>query len=90
MDIYMDGSLVEIYINERFAMTARIYTAMTCSTGFGAYVGEGGEGKGVMFENVESWVGLRNVWPERPANSSSPLLWDSPEETDDYTWWTGN
>jgi beta-fructofuranosidase len=31
-----------------------------------------------------------NVWPERPRNSSSALLYDSPEETNNYVWWTGN
>jgi sucrose-6-phosphate hydrolase SacC (GH32 family) len=86
-DIFVDGSLVEIYINERFALATRIYPSQECSTGFGVVVEEGGS---VEFKSIEAWLGTKNVWPERPLNSSSPLLWDSAEETDGYTWWTGN
>ncbi len=33
MDVFLDGSLLEVYINERFALSTRIYPASTCSTG---------------------------------------------------------
>ncbi|CAK3965269.1 glycoside hydrolase family 32 [Lecanosticta acicola] len=88
MDVFIDGSVVEIYVNDRFALTARIYPANSCSTGYGVYVEEGGEG--VEFKGIETWVGMKNVWPERPVNASSRLVWDSAEETNGYTWWTGN
>ncbi|KAK6397437.1 hypothetical protein LTR65_006413 [Meristemomyces frigidus] len=87
MDVFVDGSLVEIYINERFALATRIYPSMECSTGFGVYVGDGGS---VAFESIEAWMGTLNVWPDRPLNSSSPLVWDTAAQTDNYTWWSGN
>jgi sucrose-6-phosphate hydrolase SacC (GH32 family) len=87
MDIFVDGSIVEIYVNERFALTTRIYPSMQCSTGFGVYVADGSS---AVFERIEAWLGTVDAWPERPDNSSSPLLWDTAEETNNYTWWSGN
>lgn len=87
MDVFIDGSLVELYINERFALSTRIYPSMQCSTGFGVYVAEASE---ATFESLDAWMGTMNVWPDRPLNSSSPLLWDTAAETGNYTWWSGN
>nr|POE99340.1 fructan 6-exohydrolase [Quercus suber] len=86
-DVFVDGSLVEIYLNDRFALTTRVYPSMLCSTGFGVYVADGARAD---VAELQAWVGLREAWPQRPRNSSSPLLWDTPEETNDYTWWAGN
>lgn len=86
-DIFIDGSLVEIYVNERFALTTRIYPSMECSTGYGQYVAPGAT---ATFSSFEAWVGLANVWPERPLNSSSKLIYDTPAQTNDYSWWAGN
>jgi beta-fructofuranosidase len=36
------------------------------------------------------WSTLYNVFPERPLNSSSQLVWDTVEQTNNRTWWTGN
>jgi sucrose-6-phosphate hydrolase SacC (GH32 family) len=87
MHVIVDGSLVEVFVNERFALSTRVYPSQTCSTGYGVYVGEGGS---AVVEKLEAWVGLANVWPERPANSSSKLVWDTIEQTNNYTWWSGN
>ena len=87
MDVFLDGSLLEVYINDRFALATRIYPAGSCSTGYGVYVEEGSEAK---FEGLEAWVGLKNVWTERPADSSSPLVYDTVEDTNNRTWWPGN
>jgi sucrose-6-phosphate hydrolase SacC (GH32 family) len=87
MHVIVDGSLVEVFVNERFALSTRVYPSQTCSTGYGVYVGEGGS---AVVEKLETWVGLANVWPERPANSSSKLVWDTVEQTNNYTWWSGN
>lgn len=86
-NIFIDGSIAEIYVNSRFALSARVYPSKECSTGFGVYVAEGTE---ATFSSVEAWIGTANVWPERPLNSSSELVWDLPEQTNNYTWWTGN
>ncbi|KAF1352343.1 glycoside hydrolase family 32 protein [Delphinella strobiligena] len=86
-DIFLDGSLLEIYLNDRFALTTRIYPSMQSSTGFGVYVADGAS---ATFGSLNMWANLANVFPERPLNSSSPLIWDTPAETDNYNWWTGN
>ena len=87
MNVFIDGSLVEVYVNRRFALTTRIYPSMECSTGYGVYVPAGCS---ATFESIESWENLLHVWTDRPLNSSSPLVFDTPAETDNYTWWTGN
>jgi len=86
-DIFIDGSLIEVYLNDRFALTTRIYPAMESSTGFGVYVAQGAS---ATVKSLDYWGDLYNVWPQRPLNSSSQLVWDTPAETDDYVWWTGN
>ncbi|KAF2154379.1 glycoside hydrolase family 32 protein [Myriangium duriaei CBS 260.36] len=70
--IYLDGSLLEVYVNDRF--------------GIGLFVGDGAR---VHLRDTHVWANLRNVWPERPLNSSSYLVYDSPEDTNNYTWWSG-
>ncbi|EME39799.1 glycoside hydrolase family 32 protein [Dothistroma septosporum NZE10] len=87
MDVFLDGSVAEIYVNERFALSARIYPSKECSTGYGVYVDDGAS---AAFESIEAWVGTKNVWPDRPLNSSSQLIWDTAAQTNDYTWWSGN
>ncbi|KAF2260980.1 sucrose-6-phosphate hydrolase [Lojkania enalia] len=87
MHVYLDGSLLEIYVNERFALTTRIYPSRTDSTNFGFYVADGASAK--IF-NVAAWLDLFNIFPERPLNSSSQLVYDTAEQTNNYTWWTGN
>ena len=88
MDIFIDGSLVELYINDRFWLTTRIYPARNDSVGFGVYVGEGNSTQVEVPEFI-SWTDTANVWPERPSNSSSQLVFDTAEQTNNYTWWTG-
>ena len=87
MDVFVDGSLLEIYVNERFAMSTRIYPSMECSTGYGVYVADGAT---ATFESVKAWENLMHIWADRPLNSSSPLVFDTVAETNNYTWWTGN
>jgi beta-fructofuranosidase len=87
MDIFVDGSLVEVIVNNRFWLTTRIYPARTDSTGFGLWVQDGSS---VKAKDMTAWNIETRVFPERPLNSSSELIWDTPEETNDYVWWTGN
>lgn len=87
MSIFVDGSLVEVYVNERFALTTRIYPSREDSTGVALYAAPGAK---VEYSDVEIWDGLLNVWPGRPENSSSLLVFDTAAETGDYVWWSGN
>ena len=77
MDVFVDGSLVEVYINDRFALTTRVYPSMECSTGYGVYVADGSE---ATFESVQAWENLKHVWTDRPMDSSSPLVFDTAAE----------
>jgi len=86
MDIFIDGSLVEIIVNNRFWLTTRIYPARTDSTNFGIWVQDNST---VHVSDVQMWDITTNVFPDRPVNSSSELVFDSPEETNNYAWWLG-
>ncbi|KAG9084681.1 hypothetical protein FRC06_003942 [Ceratobasidium sp. 370] len=77
--VIVDNSIVEIYANDVFALTTRVYPWRDDSLGLGYYV----SGKGtVNFSNVNVYEGLTNAWPSRPANSSNELVWDG----DGYPW----
>jgi beta-fructofuranosidase len=88
MTVFVDGSLVEVYINDRFALSTRIYPSMKCSTGFGVFVGPGADPRAHVVR-YEAWLGLADVWGGRPRNSSSPLVYDSPAQTNNGVWWPG-
>lgn len=84
--LVLDGSLLEVWVNERFSMTARIYPSRKDSTGLSFFVDDSVE---ATWSNVKVWKGLAKAWPERPADTSVQLKWDSPEESGNYTWWAG-
>lgn len=44
----------------------------------------------MQVSDLKTWEITENVFPERPLNSSSELVYDTPEETNNYVWWTGN
>ncbi|KAF9530380.1 glycosyl hydrolase [Crepidotus variabilis] len=69
--VFVDGSILEVYANDRFSLTARIYPDRADSVAFGLF---NGDGKGAKFSNIQTWVGTGNIWPDRPVNCSSPLL----------------
>lgn len=87
LTIFVDGSLIEVYANDRFALTSRIYPSREDSTGISFFKEDGVD---VEYSRFEVWDGLLNAWPDRPKNSSSLLVFDTPAETGNYTWWTGN
>ncbi|KAI5776690.1 sucrose-6-phosphate hydrolase [Geopyxis carbonaria] len=91
-DVFVDGSLVEVFVNDRWALTTRVYPSRGDALGAGLWAEEKKGKKGskeARFEDVEVWTGLGGVWPERPADSSSRLIYDSPEVTGDGEWWSG-
>ncbi|KAH9929740.1 glycosyl hydrolase [Fomitopsis serialis] len=88
LDIFLDNSVIEVFANSRVAMIGRTYPARSDSLGVGYVVGAGNGS--VTFKQVTVWEGLGRAWPERPDNTSTQLVYDTPEETDNYAWWAGN
>lgn len=78
LDLFVDGSLVEVFANDRFALTSRIYPSKADALGV-ALFDRGHEP--VVFENVTVWDRFADVFPERPRNSSSKLDRDSYVQT---------
>lgn len=39
---------------------------------------------------MKTWEISQIAFPDRPVNSSSELVFDTPEETNNYVWWGGN
>jgi len=60
LHIFLDGSVVEIFANDRFCLTARIYPVGARSTGLGLYAA-GGTAKMLSFEAWE----MRPISPDR-------------------------
>ncbi|KAK1978623.1 glycosyl hydrolase [Colletotrichum cereale] len=89
--VVLDGSLLEIWVNERFALTARIYPSRNDSTGLSFFAGDAAAPAGAKatWKDVKAWVGLAKAWPERPDDTSVPLIWDTPEQTNNYQYWEG-
>jgi beta-fructofuranosidase len=86
LHIFVDNSIVEIFANGIFCMTTRIYPTADDANDLGYWVKEGT----VEYSEMMIWDGLDKAWPERPENSSVPLVWDSAAITDNGTLWTGN
>lgn len=59
--IFVDVSMVEIYANDRFALTSRVYPSLETSTTVSYDFGDFDE-QNVEFE---CWQDLRNAWPAR-------------------------
>lgn len=63
---FVDESILEVYVNDRFALTSRIYPSLETSVGASYDFGGFGETH-VKFELFE---GLRNAWPARKSDES--------------------
>ncbi|TLD11840.1 hypothetical protein PspLS_11333 [Pyricularia sp. CBS 133598] len=95
--IVFDRSLLEIFVNDRFALTTRLYPVRHDSTGISFFAGESepranahhGRASPAPWKQARIWKGLNKAWPHRPEDSSSRLVWDSPAVTNGYTYWEG-
>ncbi|KAJ6445399.1 Arabinanase/levansucrase/invertase [Purpureocillium lavendulum] len=65
--LFVDGSLVEVFANERFALTSRVYPSLDES--LGASCALGGEEYDDSSARVAVWEGLRGAWPRREAGA---------------------
>ena len=64
--IFLDASMLEININDRFCMTSRIYPSLPESLGASCeFIGR--NGRALDTENVwfQCWEGLLDAWPDR-------------------------
>ncbi|KAI9326830.1 glycosyl hydrolase [Zopfochytrium polystomum] len=83
VDLYVDNSLVEVFVNGVLALTSRIYPtaddAHEVGVAFNADPAKNPEP--VKFERLEAWdfAGGVVAFPARPVNTSLPLVWDGPE-----------
>ncbi|ODQ53337.1 concanavalin A-like lectin/glucanase [Saitoella complicata NRRL Y-17804] len=84
--IFVDNSILEIFANDVLALTTRIYPYLQDSNEIGLMVKNGS----AQYSDVTVWDGLDNAWPERPYDTSVPLVWDGPEITDNGRLWVGN
>ncbi|CZT44451.1 uncharacterized protein RSE6_04619 [Rhynchosporium secalis] len=59
--IFVDNSILEVFANDRFALTSRVYPILENSVGASCDFGD------FDHENIEVqlWEGLRNAWPTR-------------------------
>ena len=80
--VFVDNSLVEIFANDRFVLTSRIYPSLEISIGASYDLG----GFDEMNMKFELWEGLKTAWPKRKANKTvlgeMGLLSDVMEQTD--------
>jgi beta-fructofuranosidase len=86
LHIYVDNSIIEIYANGVFCLTTRIYPTADDANELGYLVKQGT----VEYGEMMIWDGLDRAWPERPEDSSIPLVFDSAEITQNGTLWPGN
>jgi len=86
LHIFVDNSILEIFANGVFCLTTRIYPSSDDANEVGYLVNEGSASYGELV----IWDGLDNAWPERPANSSVPLVFDNATITENGTLWVGN
>lgn len=61
--LFVDVSIVEVYANDRFALTSRIYPTLDTAVGTSAHLGN------FALKNVEfrCWTGLKDAWPSRTS-----------------------
>ncbi|KAH9904660.1 Arabinanase/levansucrase/invertase [Xylariomycetidae sp. FL2044] len=76
-NIFVDGSLLEIFVNDRLSLTSRVYPSRADALE-AAVVSTGGH---AVFKNVSFWDRMADVWPQRPTNSSGELHVDPYYET---------
>lgn len=88
LKIFLDNSMLEFFVNGRIALTTRIYPskALNATDRIGVLAAEGAS---ALFEDITIHSKMMNVWHERPFNSSSQLVFDTPEQSGNYTYWSG-
>jgi beta-fructofuranosidase len=76
IEIFVDNSILEVYVNDRFALSSRIYPSLETSLGASYDFGSFNEGD-IEFR---FWEGLNDAWPKRKVDESDLIEVDSPLE----------
>lgn len=63
--IFVDNSIVEVYANDRFALSSRIYPSLETALGVSCSFLDGEERLGHEKVELQCWEGLVNAWPGR-------------------------
>lgn len=61
--LFVDNSIVEVFVNNRFSLTSRIYPSLELSTGVSCGFGNCDTSQ-IIFN---CWTGLEHAWPDRAA-----------------------
>lgn len=61
--IFVDNSIVEVFVNERLSLTTRVYPVLPDSTGISYDLGDFDERK----VELSFWTDLKIAWPERDS-----------------------
>ncbi|KAN0092016.1 glycoside hydrolase family 32 protein [Hyaloscypha variabilis] len=77
IQIFVDNSIIEIYANDRFALTSRVYPTLETSIG-ASFDFEGFDEVNVDFR---CWEGLKDAWLRRSLEESGSIPINSPLET---------
>jgi beta-fructofuranosidase len=67
VQIFVDNSILEVYANDRFTLTSRIYPSLETSIG-GSYDFGGFDERNVEFRY---WEGLKDAWPSRKMDGNA-------------------
>ncbi|SPO29066.1 related to Sucrose-6-phosphate hydrolase [Ustilago trichophora] len=80
MRVFVDGSAIEVYINDVFVMTTRGYYWYQDSVGVGFVYqlphGQDVEGMRVEWRNTSWWEGLIDAYPNRPKDAGQLIRQD--------------
>ena len=80
--LFVDNSLVEIFVNDRTVLASHVYPALSTSNGFKLFAFGG---SGITVNEVSIATNLSSAWPSRPVNTAMPMIYDSPNVTSNYT-----
>jgi beta-fructofuranosidase len=83
IQIFVDNSILEVYANDRFALTSRIYPVLETSTG-ASYDFRGFDEANVEFR---CWERLEDAWPARTVDESASLGRNPADEINGEKWW---
>ncbi|KAI8895860.1 glycosyl hydrolase [Globomyces pollinis-pini] len=71
IQVFVDNSIIEVFINDRFALTTRIYPTLDDSQLFGVFVEE----PGVTFDSFVVRSNFKSVFPDRVSQREEPMSW---------------